>query len=75
MRLLFLFWLALFATFSSSVDAVTPPAEIPATELNIVRYWYSLSEKSPDLEAVVTQATEFQRANQSKLEIYKIGIF
>ena len=64
MRLLFLFWLALFATFSSSVDAVTPPAEIPATELNIVRYWYSLSEKSPDLEAVVTQATEFQRANQ-----------
>ena len=62
MRLFALFWLAVIATFSGS--AAVPPDEIPATGLNVARYWYKLSEKSPDLEALVTQTTAFQNANQ-----------
>ncbi len=58
-------------TFGSP-DLVRAEAELPASDLNVARYWYALSSETPDYEALAKSTNSYTRANQfDQPEIYK----
>ncbi|MEM9137477.1 MAG: hypothetical protein AAGB01_09035, partial [Cyanobacteria bacterium P01_F01_bin.42] len=45
---------------------------IPATDFNVARYWYSLTDQTPNFEAMAKNSRAFQRANQfDKADVLK----